>query len=235
MCRSFAPSCDRCDADEDPAGGVPFVPAADGGAADAAGERPAPLACFENLGDGCCGAEVAPVCGACPDGSVPAYECSTLGIACSACDEPPDCTITTKTCCGVCGEPTLGDVIAIPVERLDAYRTDVCAEPVACPDCASIANPSLIATCEAGACRALDVRTLDLSRCEADSDCIARSASCCACDDRYGRIAIRADKEAEYAALVCPSSDYDCAGCEPGLLPAQEVYCADDGHCRLGF
>ncbi len=179
----------------------------------------------------------------CPDGYSFEGECAPDPAArCAApwlaCEDNGDCVLASNTCCGTCGRPELSDFDAINPAHHEAHRESVCpGEPPPCPGCATMPNPDLGATCDSGLCQGFDVRTMDLSACTSDAECRLRVTGCCACGgdtSPYSLIAIRADAEGDYQALVCDETP--CAGCEP-VYPtdAVEAYCADDGHCAVRF
>ncbi|HEX2675395.1 MAG TPA: hypothetical protein VHM19_02115, partial [Polyangiales bacterium] len=96
------------------------------------------------------------------------------------CEEPSDCIVVGLGCCGVCGKPELEDVIAIRRDALPA-RQERC-RTATCPACATMTNPSLIATCRSGQCAVVDVEQEDaISACHDDGDCRIRGTSCCEC------------------------------------------------------
>lgn len=151
-----------------------------------------------------------------------------------ACTDQGQCRFASNTCCDACGVPTLGDLDAIRIGREGAHFAEVCATPdPACPDCVMLnAPPHLIATCAAGACAGIDVRTGPLSDCATDSDCRVRTTSCCECGGEARYIAIASSAESAYAALVCPAGT-GCPECAP-VYPATLIpRCGGDGHCTL--
>lgn len=150
-----------------------------------------------------------------------------------ACELNSDCALTAASCCGVCGEPALGDVDAVNRQRLEQHLEDVCPEPQPCPKCAVATNPDLHATCDDGACLALDIRDHHASACSTDDDCRLRVTGCCECGGStasWDLIAIRGDGEAAYEALVCDPEEA-CDACAPVYPADVEAYCATDGHC----
>jgi hypothetical protein len=153
------------------------------------------------------------------------------------CTEPTDCVLAIDTCCGPCGIPTLDAFDAIHRDRTEEHRELVCPDPSpVCPACAVGVNPNLGATCDdTDRCVGFDVRTLALSRCTDDDECRIRATACCTCGadtSPYSLIAIRADAEGDYAALVCPDA-VGCPECEPVYPDDVSAYCEDDGHCAV--
>lgn len=147
-----------------------------------------------------------------------------LPVDWTSCSGPGQCVITARTCCGTCGEPTLGDMTAVRADRESSYRTSVCGtEPVACPGCASMKlDDSLQAWCllgpsgsaPPGKCTAVDVRTEPVSACATDADCILRHSSCCEpCDERRDDLVALARGSIEaYRSKVCVG-DEACSRC----------------------
>lgn len=196
------------------------------------------------VGGSCCDQERPAIPGAacsftCPAGfdftcePDPAAFCESFDAPCT---EPTECTLAIDTCCGPCGVPTLDDFDPILVSRADDHRAAVCPDPsVICPACPVAPNPNLGATCTANRCTAFDVRTIPLSACTSHDDCRLRVRECCACGgdtSPFSLIAIRADSEAAYQALVC-GSEIACPECEPTYPSDVSAYCADDGHCAV--
>lgn len=192
-------------------------------------------------GGPCCTDEAAPIMNtfdcswSCPAG----YSFSCIpdpGARCAApwmvCDAPSDCELAPADgCCFVCGDPTEEDVRAINSTHRDEFYA-MCPMP-ACPPCAPIDDPSLRPICLEGFCRVTDVRMLDLSTCNADSDCALRVTECCECGGDTSRlIAIRIDAGADYAELVCDPGQ-GCDLCAPVYPDTVEAFCAADGHCDV--
>ncbi len=155
------------------------------------------------------------------------------------CAEPSDCTLAANTCCGVCGRPSLGDMDAIAAAKEEAHRRAVCPDPdPICPGCAAMPNPNLGATCdrEEGRCTAFDIEQHEVSACTRDEDCIVRVPDCCACGadtSAFNLVALRADRVADYLAMVCDTG-MTCLECEPVYPPNVEAFCdRASGHCRL--
>ena len=153
----------------------------------------------------------------------------------SACDLTSECTLASDGCCDVCSVPTLADVDAVNAARLDAHFAEVCPVPVPCPRCATRPNPELVATCDGGTCRALDVGALAITACTADSDCRLRTTACCECGgdtDPWALIAVATTGEGAYAALVCDPG-VACQECLPQYPDTVEAFCDLDHHCAV--
>jgi hypothetical protein len=153
----------------------------------------------------------------------------------SACTVPTDCVLRASGCCGVCGQPELGDMDAVNQTRTDAHFDDVCPEPQPCPDCPQQFNPYLIATCESQTCTAYDTRQESFTECTQDSDCRLRTRECCECGgttDPYMLIAIANSGEQAYSSLVCEPG-MGCPECAPVYPDNAEAVCGESGHCEV--
>lgn len=243
-------SCGESHVAEDGGRGIDAAVQRDAGSRDAVAARDAPLDDCPPIGPPrcvdatCCRDEAAAVLQPgcryeCPSGFVvdfvcdPADECGDFASPCSRHDE---CTLAINDCCGPCGVPGLDDYDAILISRADDHRRSVCAEddPVACPECATLVNPALGATCREGRCQEYDVRALPLSACAQDDECRLRVRDCCECGgdtSPFALIAVRVDSTGDYAGLVC--DDLACPECEPTYPDTVEAYCAGDGHCAV--
>lgn len=154
-----------------------------------------------------------------------------------ACQASPDCVVVPESCCGSCGAATRSDAVAINSDQSDAYRAAVCDDGQGCPTCHQDRDPSLIATCDAGQCTVVDIYELSLTDCQTADDCKLRAQRCCECEADTGRsslISIRADAEAEYAALVCDPNK-SCLFCAPIYPPETTAICTPDGTCQVSW
>lgn len=136
-----------------------------------------------------------------------------------ACSERGTCTLASKSCCGVCGMPTLADLDPVRVDALAAHTASVCPsdEDLACPDCESEPNPLLFASCDldAGRCIGHDLATSELAACSGPDDCVLRAGlGCCTCGSNGPWVAIAATRNGELASLVCGEEE-SCPACEP--------------------
>lgn len=154
-----------------------------------------------------------------------------------ACDgQGASCVLAVPSCCGGCGQPQLGDFVAVAAAQTAAYRSYVCPDPsaVPCPGCVSQENPNLQAVCRAGACVAIDVSKDAFSACATNADCTLHYASCCgSCGPTdVGLIAIARSQASAYSQAIC-SPLIDCAPC-PGPIqyPAgKRAVCDATKHC----
>ncbi|HEY3499827.1 MAG TPA: BPTI/Kunitz domain-containing protein, partial [Polyangiaceae bacterium] len=149
----------------------------------------------------------------------------------TSCTSPTECVVAQARCCGMGAPSTLGEVTAVNANHLTEYTA-----PCALVDCASAPGPIPAyfgATCDAGHCRAFDLRATDLVTCSAPADCRLRAGlSCCegctANPDEF--VAIR--KDAELSALVCGAILIPCPGCAP-VLPEDLAADCLDGRCEV--
>lgn len=149
------------------------------------------------------------------------------------CGANSECVLAANTCCGVCGKPALTDVDAVNKTQLGAHRTDVCPKPVPCPQCLTSTNPDLLATCDAGRCKALDVHTLPATACSRDDECRLRVTGCCECGGSTEPAQLIAvSNPSLYVNLVCDPSQA-CPACAPVYPTSVEAYCAPDAHCAV--
>lgn len=159
-----------------------------------------------------------------------------------ACEYAGDCITTSTTCCGVCGRPTAADVASINSDHWEDYHDDVACpegttEPVACPDCAVMPNPNLIAGCDsaAGMCTLIDVEnSAEVAGCTVNEDCMVRVPSCCECGadtSPYNLIAVSTDGLGALLSQIC-SPLADCAACEPIYPPEVTAVCTA-GLCQI--
>lgn len=187
----------------------------------------------------------------CPVGQFLASECGRIDSFCEGpadagpgpglyddCTVTSECTLTASSCCGVCGQPTIGDVAAVNTRRTDAYYLDVACpsardEPPICPGCAGQPNPALVATCDMRgfrpACAVVDLSTPEYASCTRDRDCVLAAPQCCACGeiDAFQTVAVRRD--ADLSAVLC-DSDAACPPCVPIFDERASARC-DAGLC----
>ena len=149
----------------------------------------------------------------------------------TVCDQSSECRLTSETCCGVCGMPTLADMVALHEDDVSAHVNEVCADPVSCPDCPVQPNPNLFAYCDAGVCKGVDITNDPLGGCLSPSDCKLRlGLECCECGYDGGLLtAIPIAYEQKLQALVC-EPDFGCPECAPVYPMGAEPWC-EEGHC----
>lgn len=176
-----------------------------------------------------------------PDGGGPGPTSDGGPDVSTACTQPSDCHLTSRTCCGVCGAPTASDVVS--TTDVAGYHAAVCAAesgggPSTCAGCAGRSTADLQPTCTAGRCAVLDVDADPISACAVDADCVLRAGTCCgACGaiEPWMVVAIHKDSEVAYRALVCAASEAcpKCAGSFPSgmtaLCDAATKHCVPSG------
>ena len=152
------------------------------------------------------------------------------GSDAKACAEPADCMLAEASCC-VCGMPELGDYVAANAK----YASECMCQGPAC-GCASMLNPNLAATCNAGSCQGFDVRQLDaLSGCQTDTDCTLRMGlDCCeACaGSEWELVAVRTDAGPKLSPMLCGSGPVGCPGCIPQYPAGKTAVCIAN-HCQV--
>ncbi len=165
------------------------------------------------------------------------------GSSFASCTGPGECEIVNRTCCGVCGIPTLDDVTGVNIGKRKAYVDAVCAGSQGCDLCAQAPNADLFAYCErledgGGQCVAADVTQTELASCKVDTDCRLRMGlACCeACSGQWGDlVAINIKNEQALLELVCSPSDLGCPKCAPQYPPNTFAAC-NKGRCMVdGF
>jgi hypothetical protein len=158
----------------------------------------------------------------------------------AACSGPGVCQLTSRSCCGTCGQPTVGDMVGVHMDKESAYRSLACSGgDQACPACAGQPNPDLTAVCRKQTCQAVDVSTDDaLSGCNADTDCVLRYANTC-CEPCGGApagelIALSTSGSAEYRANVCRPDSGACSRCLVAYPPLVKATCnPQTKHCEV--
>lgn len=137
----------------------------------------------------------------------------------------------TATSCCLCGTPELTDFVAVNQAHLGECS---CTGPVC--ECATMLNPNLGASCNAGVCSAFDVRAVDvLSVCKDDFDCTLRiGLDCCqSCNSSgYDVVSIRTDAESALRGMVCDSGPQACDACVPTFPPNAKAVCTA-GRCGV--
>lgn len=212
----------------------------DGGGGLACDAGPIDLCRAATGSPGCCGDPIAPLCAiggglTCPGGAIRTADCTGF-VRDGTCTMPPlecvaatDCTLLPQSCCGSCGAPTPGDMVAVPNDRVDEQRAAACGEGAVCPGCFMEPDPFLLATCDAGRCQAIDLHADDLTLCTSDADCQLAPRVCCGCGVLGAREVIAFNPErGSYGELVCDPRA-DCPPCVP-TYEGVEAGC-DAGRC----
>lgn len=135
----------------------------------------------------------------------------------AACDAPGTCVLANKTCCGVCGKPTVNDLDAIGEAAIDAHAKAVCPEPGPCPACETELNGNLFAYCDldAKSCVGANLPDTAFAACKENSDCSLRlGVGCCECIQAGEWVAVATARLADLSALLC-KADQPCPNCVP--------------------
>lgn len=187
-------------------------------------------------GPTCCGSLAPPLCRtgggfACGPGTIELTSCGACSTPAS-CVSPTECSVVPVSCCGQCGSATSGDLIAVRTDEASAWRTTACGGgPFACPECATMQDPYLVATCTLGNCAARDLHVDPLTECTTDADCTLAPATCCACGEIGLGAAIAYNPAAgSLAQLICDPRA-DCPPCVP-TFTGIEARC-DAGRCAV--
>jgi len=170
----------------------------------------------------------------------------------SLCMATSECVVAAATCCGVCGAPTLVDVTGVNQSQRSVQSDEACGDPPPpCPECPSMNNPNLIATCQdvgfpgGDMCVVEDLTESALAECETDEECVLRSPTCCpSCDNLgpTGYVAINAANESGLQALLCDETPPACDDCVPFFPAGIRAICrpadgsgSDTRHCGVEF
>lgn len=157
----------------------------------------------------------------------------------SACTSRDACVLEPAGPCGVGCEPIpLSAYVALNRANVDAYRQSQPPAPCVGMVCSELANSDIqsqnfYAQCVGGRCRAFDVRTTELSRCEADSDCRLRAGTtCCGCGDEH---LIAYASQANVEAVFCAPQSGCAADCVPPPLPRFVAAWCTAGQCVVHY
>lgn len=135
-----------------------------------------------------------------------------------------ECLVVPASCCGTCGAATRGDAIAIHVNQLAGK-----ASCDGCPGCDMEQDPTLVATCDNGACTLVDLLEHESTACTDASECRVRSHDCGGCGVNIDSGAIIAvSNDMLYELLVCDGGEMRCSF-RPDNLP-YEAHCEAE-HC----
>ncbi|MBO6938754.1 MAG: hypothetical protein JJ863_27545 [Deltaproteobacteria bacterium] len=175
-------------------------------------------------------------------GAGTSFSCTPDPVACDddlrACTETSDCVVTDNQCCHVCGDPSLEDRTAVHRENVSELRLRLCdGDPSPeCDSCETGWNASIIPTCQASACAAVDISRLPMAACTTNDDCMMRARECCECGARTeldSLIALRPDGLLDYLGLIC-DTDAICDDCVPTYPDGVEAACVS-GVCEVVF
>jgi hypothetical protein len=162
--------------------------------------------------------------------------CGIGARSAAACSTPTDCTLIRSSCCG-CESPTLGNRVAVNVNRTgDVFQALRC-HLVDCVACEPIApNPWLGATCTNGQCVAFDARQSELTACMSNDDCYLRAGlGCCeACSASLDAF-VAVSSLVNLRPLLCGNTGpVACDACVPTPPDLLFAYCGD-GRCGVAI
>lgn len=148
----------------------------------------------------------------------------------ATCAVPSDCMLAHNACCGGCPPLRVSDVTPVNVRFRETLLRKVCGDgDVDCPPIGCVPTaPTLIPTCEAGRCVAIELAQHPATTCSSNADCRIRAFVCCECNaptHTGGLIAV--SDSAAYEELVCDPS-LGCDDCA-AIYPSQVTPV-----CRLG-
>ncbi len=176
---------------------------------------------FHNPASGVCESFLYGGCGGNENNFETFEECQAAcgSKALDLCEDNADCVLRAKGCCGACEPSKVADFIAINVESDAAYDAIRGCNGIACgpcpePDPATSVRGYFVATCQANRCIAVDLRTTDVTECEAPSDCSLRIGSSC-CEGCGGGDVIAVSNRAALSKLVCSEERTPCPECVP--------------------
>jgi hypothetical protein len=137
------------------------------------------------------------------------------GVEWGACTGPGQCELVTAKCCA-CGEIGLGQLVAVNSSQRDAFSKAICGNMPPCPPCVGTIAPNLIAVCEAGRCRGIDIQSdPTYTKCGNDQDCTLRSGlGCCECPETGEWVPISHAGSILVKSQVCAPST-GCPKCIP--------------------
>jgi hypothetical protein len=125
--------------------------------------------------------------------------------------------------------PELVNFIGLHSKWVMFYRRDKCPVAVPCLACVAGHNPNIAARCEAGHCKAIDVRKVpEWSSCQSPADCHLRAGlGCCVCggpDGSAGWVSVNPSGEQAIPGAMCAPTTA-CDLCEPVPPPNYTVMC----------
>lgn len=150
-----------------------------------------------------------------------------------ACVEPADCVVRARGCCGICGQATADDLLAVNARYVNEVVGCALLPCAPCPAPEQDTLGYFVADCVEQKCSLLDLRTTPLTACQSDSDCRLRNGSGC-CPDCGSASVIALSDERRLAELVCPSEDYGCPDCA-ALPPPNAVAVCQNEHCQVAY
>jgi hypothetical protein len=133
------------------------------------------------------------------------------------CSGPGQCELLSKTCCMPCTVVQLDQLTAINSSKRAAFTQKTCGpNPAPCPPCVGEIDPHLMARCEGGKCRAIDVRQdPSYTGCASNADCrLRKGLACCQCEASGGWVALNEKGHNQVSADTCAPGSI-CPRCAP--------------------
>lgn len=203
-----------------------------GGASDNEGSERIPIAGSPGAG----GSGGRPSCAVGTGGTVDDGSGASGNELESACSVSSECIVVPASCCGECDLASRGDAVAINKRFSASHRAEACVGVEGtCPSpgwegCYADPVHELLATCEAGRCKLVDLRTNAASECMSDDDCVLRSNKCCPCEGS-GWDWVAVNRCSHIEPIVCdPGSG--CTGCAP-VAPSGVYALCSSGRCYV--
>jgi len=148
------------------------------------------------------------------------------------------CGLMPLNCCGYCGDVGLSSYTAIGSARETEWIQAFCTPAPPCLACVTYDNANYKAVCRGGFCRAIDIRTDELSACSVDTDCRLRwGAACCEFCGGTDSSLIAVSTLVSFEQAVCGAS-VDCTSVLPCTIRPYPVYAnatCVSGHCSVVF
>lgn len=104
----------------------------------------------------------------------------------------------------------------------------VCEGSAHCPDCHADTAPTLVATCRAHRCVAVDLMSRPITACRSDAECESTYAGCCRCGS-HEDVAVTRGHVDEYRTMICGTEPVACPECV-GRPSSARAACVD-GRC----
>jgi len=135
--------------------------------------------------------------------------------------------------------PQLDELVAVPLDELDAFHESQCPDPVPCPDCISCTNGEIFAYCDMGSCRGAHLDDLGLRNCAGDDDCQLRWGTACyepcgGTPDCGGLTAVSVDGLTTLVGLVCDPDAPPPPPCVPAY-PSDAIALCNAGTCEVAY
>ena len=145
------------------------------------------------------------------------------------CTSAADCVVGRRGCCGPCQEYAPE---AFTKAEQTRQEKDCADKPISCKACKKPGvDRNYLATCEANACKLVDLRTSSMSECAADTDCQLVPPRCCGCQGEP--VAVSKSGHSQHREVVCEAmGNINCAACRIPRYDGHKAVCAA-GHCQV--